>query len=195
MNPEACLAGDPHGFPGREARAAGGPGAALKLAVLLSALLFALVGCRSSGSTETADAGSAQAGSGAKQSQGATRSPAPTRSPSKSAGTNQAAGQDLAPSNPTTNLRTVPVSQLPKEAKQTLVLIRDGGPFPYSKDGATFSNREGILPKRPSGFYQEYTVITPGSPDRGARRIVAGENGSRFYTSDHYDSFREVVSG
>ena len=87
------------------------------------------------------------------------------------------------------------VSALPRQGVDTLRLIRDGGPFPYSKDGVTFSNREGILPSHRSGWYQEYTVITPGSSDRGARRIIAGKDGARFYTDDHYASFREVVSG
>jgi ribonuclease T1 len=87
------------------------------------------------------------------------------------------------------------VAQLPPEGVDTLQLIRDGGPFRYDKDGATFSNRERILPAQPAGFYAEYTVVTPGEDDRGARRIVAGDDGSRFYTADHYSSFREVVSG
>jgi ribonuclease T1 len=101
----------------------------------------------------------------------------------------------LAPAQPTTDLPTMTVSQLPPEGVETLRLIDSDGPFPYSKDGVTFQNREGILPKKTSGFYQEYTVETPGSDDRGARRIVTGKDGSRFYTDDHYDSFREVVSG
>ncbi|MGE3810640.1 MAG: ribonuclease domain-containing protein [Candidatus Nanopelagicales bacterium] len=101
----------------------------------------------------------------------------------------------LAPAQPTTDLPTMTVSQLPPEGVETLRLIDSDGPFPYSKDGVTFQNREGILPKQTSGFYQEYTVETPGSDDRGARRIVTGKDGSRFYTDDHYDSFREVVSG
>jgi ribonuclease T1 len=101
----------------------------------------------------------------------------------------------LAPAQPTTDLPTMTVSQLPPEGVETLRLIDSDGPFPYSKDGVTFQNREGILPKQKNGFYQEYTVETPGSSDRGARRIVTGKDGSRFYTDDHYDSFREVVSG
>lgn len=103
--------------------------------------------------------------------------------------------RDLAPVEPTTDLPTMTVVQLPAEGIETLELIDAGGPFPYDKDGATFANREGILPKQPRGFYAEYTVVTPGEDDRGARRIVAGDDGSRFYTADHYDSFREVVSG
>ncbi|MGV1003469.1 MAG: ribonuclease domain-containing protein [Candidatus Nanopelagicales bacterium] len=102
--------------------------------------------------------------------------------------------QVLAPDRPTTALPTVTVAALPGEARATLQLINDGGPFPFSKDGTVFGNRESLLPQQKSGFYREYTVITPGSDDRGARRIVAGQDGSRFYTSDHYDSFREVVA-
>ncbi len=101
---------------------------------------------------------------------------------------------DLAPSAATTDLTTMAVADLPPEGIDTLALIATGGPFPYPQDGATFGNRERILPTAPEGFYSEYTVITPGSDDRGARRIVAGDDGSRFYTEDHYDSFREVVS-
>jgi ribonuclease T1 len=102
---------------------------------------------------------------------------------------------DLAPAQPTSDLPTMTVAQLPPEGIETLELIADGGPFPYSKDGSTFQNREGILPPAPTGFYAEYTVVTPGEDDRGARRIVAADDGGRFYTDDHYSSFREVVSG
>ena len=86
----------------------------------------------------------------------------------------------------------ISVEDLPKEGRTTLQLIKSGGPFPYSKDGAVFSNYEGILPKKSSGYYHEYTVITPGSPDRGARRIIAGENGEYYYTDDHYGSFKLI---
>jgi ribonuclease T1 len=82
---------------------------------------------------------------------------------------------------------------LPPEAHDTIELIDEGGPFPYDKDGTTFQNREGILPDRQMGYYAEYTVITPGSPDRGARRIVAGADGEMYYTDDHYASFQEVI--
>jgi ribonuclease T1 len=105
------------------------------------------------------------------------------------------AGSSLAPAAPVSDLPTVTVGQLPAQAVTTLRLIASGGPFPYAKDGVVFSNREGILPKHPSGWYHEYTVITPGSNDRGARRIVKGSDGGLFYTDDHYASFREIVSG
>ena len=75
---------------------------------------------------------------------------------------------------------------------EVLRLIDAGGPFPYEEDGAVFSNREGLLPDQPSGYYHEYTVETPGSPDRGARRLVTGEGGEIYYTSDHYGSFVKI---
>ena len=83
---------------------------------------------------------------------------------------------------------------LPPEALATLALIQRGGPFPYRKDGTTFQNRERLLPAKPRGYYREYTVPTPGSRDRGARRIVAGGNPPEvfYYTADHYSSFRQI---
>lgn len=90
-------------------------------------------------------------------------------------------------------LPTVTLAQLPPEARQTIQLIDRGGPFPYDKDGSTFGNRERLLPEQPQGYYREYTVVTPGSPDRGARRIVAGQGGELYYTDDHYDSFKRIV--
>lgn len=89
-------------------------------------------------------------------------------------------------------LKTVYTFQLPKEAQQTIALIKKGGPFPYERDGIIFQNREGLLPQKPRGYYSEYTVITPGSRDRGARRIIAGRKGELYYTEDHYDSFVRV---
>jgi ribonuclease T1 len=90
-------------------------------------------------------------------------------------------------------LPAVNLADLPPEAAATLALIEAGGPFPYRQDGAVFENREGILPDRSSGYYHEYTVPTPGSADRGARRIVTGENGEMFWTDDHYDSFAWIA--
>ncbi|EDY46944.1 guanyl-specific ribonuclease Sa3 [Streptomyces sp. SPB074] len=81
-------------------------------------------------------------------------------------------------------------SDLPSQAHDTLALIDKGGPFPYPQDGTVFQNREGVLPGRSTGYYHEYTVKTPGSSDRGARRVVTGEETDEdYYTSDHYASF------
>ena len=81
---------------------------------------------------------------------------------------------------------------LPKEARATLLVVQTGGPFPYARDGAMFGNREGRLPHRGRGYYREYTVKTPGSRDRGARRIIAGHPGEYYYTDDHYRTFRRI---
>ena len=92
----------------------------------------------------------------------------------------------------------VPIAKLPPEARETVALIKAGGPFPYQRDGAVFGNREGLLPKRELGYYREYTVKTPGAKDRGARRIVGGRCGEYgcveyYYTDDHYRSFRRII--
>ncbi len=84
-------------------------------------------------------------------------------------------------------------SELPLEAQQTLKNIEKGGPFPYAKDGATFHNREGKIPEKEPGYYREYTVETPGASNRGARRIIVGKNGEKYYTDDHYETFMEII--
>jgi ribonuclease T1 len=89
-------------------------------------------------------------------------------------------------------LDAVSLDELPSEAIDTLELIANDGPFPFDKDGAVFQNRERVLPKHDRGYYHEYTVIDPSESDRGPRRVVTGECGERFYTDDHYDSFRQV---
>ncbi|CAL9616579.1 ribonuclease domain-containing protein [Streptomyces sp. NPDC057838] len=87
-------------------------------------------------------------------------------------------------------------SALPSQAHDTLDLIEQGGPYPFDQDGTVFRNREGILPSQSSGYYHEYTVITPGSSTRGARRIVTGERSQEdYYTADHYASFDLVDYG
>ena len=87
---------------------------------------------------------------------------------------------------------TLPINQLPFEAQATINLIYKGGPFPYRQDGSIFRNRETRLPPAPVGYYREYTVPTPGSPDRGARRIITGQGKEIYYTGDHYRSFVRV---
>lgn len=97
------------------------------------------------------------------------------------------------PDEGVSGLPTMGVADLPAEGRATLALISVGGPYPYDRDDATFFNREGLLPAEYEGYYREYTVDTPGSPDRGARRLVVGDRGDVYYTADHYDSFVEVV--
>ena len=93
---------------------------------------------------------------------------------------------------PAPSVSEIPVTQLPKEARDTLVLIKKKGPYPYAKDGVVFGNREARLPKQRRGYYREFTVRTPGERTRGARRIVAGAPGEYWYSDDHYATFRRI---
>ncbi|MCW2812070.1 MAG: guanine-specific ribonuclease [Friedmanniella sp.] len=118
----------------------------------------------------------------------ATSRPPSTRPPGTQASAT-VSGRD-----PESGLPRVALTGLPLQARQTADLIDAGGPFPYSRDGVVFGNRERILPIHPSGWYHEYTVPTPGSADRGARRLITGDGIRQlFYTGDHYASFVRVV--
>lgn len=90
----------------------------------------------------------------------------------------------------------VALQELPPEAREVYAKIRAGGPFRYDRDGVVFGNRERVLPPEPRGYYHEYTVRTPGSRTRGARRVVCGGAKTApdvcFYSDDHYQSFRRI---
>ncbi|MEP6856698.1 MAG: ribonuclease domain-containing protein [Pedococcus sp.] len=121
-------------------------------------------------------------------------------SSSSSAGAARPGGSGASPAKTvqprdTSGLASVTVADLPREAQRTLDLISAGGPYPYSRDGVVFQNRERLLPRKTSGYYREYTVPTPGEHDRGARRIITGKSGERYWTADHYASFRVIEGG
>jgi ribonuclease T1 len=90
------------------------------------------------------------------------------------------------------NIPLTSINQLPPEVLTIINLVRQGGVFPYPQDGKIFSNREGILPSQPIGYYQEYTVPTPGISDRGRRRLVMGQGNEIYYTDNHYNSFVKI---
>lgn len=110
------------------------------------------------------------------------------------------AGHALARSPQSPHPDHIDFAALPPEAHATLALIKRGGPFPYRKDGSVFGNFELRLSARPRGYYREYTVPTPGTQNRGARRIIAGQGGTGdvrtsgeyYYTDNHYRSFRKI---
>ncbi|GAA5133354.1 hypothetical protein GCM10023339_68880 [Alloalcanivorax gelatiniphagus] len=164
----------------------------LVAAVLLLIWFFTPVGqddeqpSGSDATTSESDAGSRSTSPSHELTATTTRSAQPTTFPSTppaSEGTDRVSGLPL-----------VAVSDLPPEAAETIELIDAGGPFPEpDHDGGTFQNREELLPDRPTGYYREYTVPTPGSDDRGARRIVAGDDGELYWTADHYSSFARIV--
>ncbi|MDX2543404.1 ribonuclease domain-containing protein [Streptomyces sp. WI04-05B] len=96
----------------------------------------------------------------------------------------------------TSSVGSICYDDLPSQAHTTLNLIAKGGPYPYSQDGSVFQNRERVLPARTTGYYHEYTVKTPGSSTRGARRVITGEqNQEDYYTADHYATFDLIDYG
>lgn len=116
----------------------------------------------------------------------------PTESPTAAATAGAKAATGVA--NPS-GLPEIRESALPPEGREVLALIRDGGPYRYTQDDQAFGNFERLLPRKARGYYREYTVRTPGEQDRGARRIVAGDGGDKYYTDDHYESFRFIAEG
>lgn len=102
------------------------------------------------------------------------------------------ARSDAGPAAVTQGIPEIAVAELPREARETLQLIKRAGPFSYARDGAVFGNYEKRLPRRERGYYREYTVKTPAAKNRGARRIIAGTGGELYYTDDHYQSFRRI---
>ena len=100
---------------------------------------------------------------------------------------------DVFVSNNDREMQVIVVSALPLEGRETLHLIKRGGPFSYARDGVIFSNFEKRLPKRQRGYYREFTVKTPGIRNRGARRIVCGQPVECYYSADHYQTFRRIV--
>ncbi len=149
------------------------------------------------------DAGQPDARPGAVASSTAATSATPTsRAPTRSSTTRSTGPATTTPrggsgaTDPASGLPWVAESSLPAQARQTLALIRAGGPYPYPRnDDKTFGNRERLLPREPSGYYREYTVVTPGESDRGARRIITGREGEKYWTADHYDSFSRIREG
>jgi ribonuclease T1 len=97
-----------------------------------------------------------------------------------------------APATPVAAPDSAPAASESAAIAEVLAAIDSGEPLPYEEDGQTFQNREGLLPAQPIGYYSEYTVDTPGSPDRGARRLVIGDGGETYYTDDHYASFTQI---
>lgn len=93
-------------------------------------------------------------------------------------------------------LPEIALAELPVEGREVYALIHRGGPFRYDRDGVVFGNRERILPAKARGHYREYTVRTPGTKSRGARRIVCGGAPTApeacYYTDDHYRSFKRI---
>ncbi|MFC5664042.1 ribonuclease domain-containing protein [Kitasatospora misakiensis] len=162
----------------------------------LLCVLAAAVGCARSddtggGASRPAAAAATASGPapGAVTSGPAAPKPSAPRS-SAAPATPPAAGAGWVPTDPA--MADVCRTRLPGQALDTLGLIAKGGPCPYRSDGIVFENRESRLPRKASGYYHEFTVVTPGSADRGARRVVTGDSGEQYWTADHYATFQEI---
>ncbi|WP_369184097.1 ribonuclease [Streptomyces sp. Y1] len=110
--------------------------------------------------------------------------------PSPPAGRSPSPSGTWVPADPA--LADVCRTKLPSQAQDTLALIAKNGPYPYNRDGIVFENRESRLPKKGDGYYHEFTVVTPGSNDRGTRRVVTGGAGEQYWSPDHYGTFQEI---
>ena len=55
--------------------------------------------------------------------------------------------------------------------------------------GDYFGNYEGLLP---DDDYHECDIDTLGKSSRGSKRIIYSDNGSIYYTEDHYESFTQL---
>ncbi|MFF0391305.1 ribonuclease [Kitasatospora sp. NPDC004615] len=159
--------------------------AVLIVAGLIAAVTALLNGGGDTGSPSADKSPSAPAATAARN--GTTSAPKPS-APAKSPADQPA----WVPTN--TALADVCRSKLPSQALDTLGLIAKGGPYPYRSDGIVFENRESRLPRQNNGYYHEFTVVTPGSDDRGTRRVVTGNAGEQYWTADHYASFQEIDS-
>ena len=104
-----------------------------------------------------------------------------------------AAQREAAPQRIQIALADISVKALPPEARETLKLIEKGGPYPYDRDGIVFGNFEKRLPIQERGYYNEFTVKTPDVKHRGARRIVTGKGGEKYYSDNHYKTFKRIV--
>jgi len=84
-------------------------------------------------------------------------------------------------------------------------------PLPYANDGVVHTDPHPGLPKKPAGYYKEYTLIVPGhdtgeGPEpvviggvtymtgpvlsaRGPERLMIGNGREVYYTPDHYTTF------
>lgn len=71
------------------------------------------------------------------------------------------------------------------DVRSTVEGIRPGSLSPRN----VFQNREGLLPSKPSGYYEEFVHPTPGINGVGPQRIVRGAGGELYYTPNHYESF------
>lgn len=106
--------------------------------------------------------------------------------------------QTLSDNSHSRNKSEIKQRNIPEAAYQVLnfVLINGSSPEGYS-GGKTFYNREKQLPREDlNGIkisYKEWDIYPkiPGK-SRGPERLVTGDDGSAWYTADHYLTFVQI---
>lgn len=105
-------------------------------------------------------------------------------------------------SGPATTDESTKAAAVPARVSATLALI-DAGSWPAAANapgtqgGRQFGNREGLLPRTDAGGeqlrFQEWDV-NPKQRGQGrdAERIITANDGSAWYTLDHYRSFVQI---
>ena len=78
------------------------------------------------------------------------------------------------------------------DVKPTMDRISSGGRNPHRNDGSVFKNKGGDLPAQAQGHYREYVHPTPGTNGPGAMRVVTGQDGKAWFSSDHYKTFTPI---
>lgn len=96
------------------------------------------------------------------------------------------------PTTPGAEVSRLPLRSLcalPAQAADEWRVIASGQRPAHAQDGTVFENAGKQLPVERGAYYHEYTVETPGTTSRGARRLITGLGHELYYTDDHYRTF------
>jgi len=88
------------------------------------------------------------------------------------------------------DLPVITAAELPAEARDTLRAIKQGGPFPYDRDGAVFMNYERALPGQTRGCTSD-TLLTKSAAC--GRRCEAGAPALKGSTPPCRARYREYT--
>jgi len=87
-------------------------------------------------------------------------------------------------------LPVVSLSELPADARETMRVIKQGGPFPYDRDGVVFKNYERLLPVQTRGCTSD-TLLTKSAAC--GRKCEAGAPAPKGSTPPCRARYREYT--
>jgi len=88
----------------------------------------------------------------------------------------------------------VPSGPVPQRVSEVYDhILTTGTRYPGTERNKPYRNRSGTLPD--GVVYREWDVNPAGPAGRDAQRIVTGDDGSAYYSSDHYESFVRFAAG